>query len=333
VLQPGGTDSASIEGAQALEELMRSANVHELLWHQLESNFYGWAHSEIDWDFSEGMFYPAWFNNAPHRRFIFPHGSSRLLTAKSCIEGEDLIPGRWVVSRARGSNIARGGLMRTAAWFALFKRTSIRDWVVACEKYGIPFLLGKYTGNASPKTREQLVKALKMLGQDGFAVLEDEIEIEVIDVAQRGGDGGLLGNLIGLCEAQLSKTITGATLTADATGNGSWALGKVHSGVRFDLIQSDAAMVAEVMRRYIGEPFMRYNGFPGRAPILKSQIAQEIDQRTRMKLQTEAYKIGLPLSISQMREDHAFRKPLNDEDTLVKPDGAEFGPEEKDTDE
>ncbi len=316
VMQPGGTDSASIEGAQALDELMRTANVHELLWHQLESNFFGWAHSEIDWDFSEGLFYPAWFDNTPHRRFVFPEGAPRLLTDKNYAEGEKLIPGRWVLSRARGSNIARSGLMRTAAWFALFKRTSIRDWVVACEKYGIPFLLGKYDEDTSKKAREELAKALKSLGQDGFGIFEEGITIEAIDVAKRG-DGGLLGNLIGLCEAQLSKTITGATLTADASGNGSWALGKVHSGVRFDLIQSDAAMVAEIMRRYIGEPFMRYNGFPGKAPILKSQIAQEIDQQTRMKLQIDAYKLGLPLSKSQLYEDHALRKPIDEADTLV----------------
>lgn len=317
VLQPGGTDSASIEGAQALEELLRTANVHELLWHQLECNFYGWAHSEIDWDFKDGLFYPAWFHSVPHRRFVFPQGASRLLTTKNYAEGEELTPGRWVVSRARGSNIARAGLMRTAAWFALFKRTSIRDWVVAAEKYGIPFVLGKYESTASPKTRAALENAVKKLGQDGFAVLEEQIAIEIVNVAQRSGDGGLLANLVSLCNAELSKTLTGATLTADAGGTGSWALGKVHSGVRFDLIQSDAAMVAEVMRRCIGEPFMRFNGFPGQAPILKSQIAQDIDQQTRMKIQTSAAKLGLPLSKSQMYEDHALRKPLNDEDMLI----------------
>ena len=329
VLQPGGTDSASIEGAQALEELLRTANVHELLWHQLECNFYGWAHSEIDWDFKDGLFYPAWFNSVPHRRFVFPDGIPRLLTAENYVSGEELTPGRWVVSRARGSSISRAGLMRTAAWFALFKRTSIRDWVVAAEKYGIPFVLGKLSNTALPKTRAALESVLKKLGQDGFGLVDDEVEIEIVNIAQRTGDGGLLANLVSLCNAELSKTLTGATLTADAGGTGSWALGKVHSGVRFDLIQSDAAMVAEVMRRCIGEPFMRFNGFPGQAPILKSQIAQDIDQQTRMKIQVQAAKLGLPLSMSQMYEDHALRKPLNDEDRLVVTPGVANEKEEK----
>lgn len=327
VLQPGDTDTASKEGAHALSEYLATANVHELLWHQLEYNFYGWAHSEIRWEFKDGFFAPVWFDNAQHGRFIFPNDKVRLLTRNHLADGEELIPGKWISSRARGSNVARAGLLRTCAWFALFKRYAVRDWVIAAEKFGIPFLLGKYNANLSPEGRATLEEALRNLGSDGQAIVEDLCEIEVIEGAQRSGDGTLHSGLIALCEAQLSKTITGATLTADTgqSGDSSHALGKVHSGVRFDLIQNDAAMMAQVIRRYIGVPFMKFNGFPGKAPILKSQIAQEISQMARVEIQRKLHEMGLPLSRSQLYEDHAIEPPRNDADMLVIAEPASVG--------
>lgn len=315
VVQPGAQDAASVEGARALaEKLSGSLNFLELIEHQLEAVPYGYAGSEIEWDFADRLFFPAWFRNVPHRRWVFRprdgSGALRILTQEDRT-GEELERGYWVISKMRHTNPGRAGLMRTAAWFAMFKRFSVRDWVIAAEKHGIPHVLGKYRENASAEARAQVEKAVKDLGEAGQAVLSELTEIVIHEAAQRSGDmAALHPSIVNLCEQQMSKLCTGSVLTADTgTGQGSasWALGKVHQNVRFDLVEADARRLGHVFRRDIGVPFMKWNGFPGQAPYLKLHIVQETDQNARMDIFEKAQQIGFPIDQDQVAEEIALR--------------------------
>jgi len=322
VIQPGGTDDASIAAAQALEEsLTDELDFVELLEHQLTAPYYGYACSEIIWDVVDGLVAPVKFLDVPHRRFRTDDlGNLRLLTERHKIYGEALRPGKWFVSRRHHANLARAGLLRTATWWALFKRMSVRDLVVYAEKFGIPYITGHYDDDVtSEESREVLAQVVRDLGSDGYAVLSKSVDVVIHDSASRmAGNDGVHPALINLCEAQMSKLINGATLTSDTgqTNTGSWALGKVHQNRAFALEQADANKLSHAFVRHVAAPFIEFNNFKGaRPPRLKIQVVQELEPKTRSEVASIfVNELGARIDLKQLMDEVGFRPPSRDDD-------------------
>lgn len=321
VIQPGSQDAQSIKAAGSLERVLRdSLNFHDFIEHQLSANYYGFAASEIDWQDRDGDIVPAWFANAPHTRFVFDDFNQlRLLTPANQQDGIPLTPGKWVVTRRPHKNLARAGLMRTLAWWAVFKRMSVRDWIIFAEKFGIPNVIGVYDDNAATEAKDALEKAVRDIGQAGQAVLARSTEIVFSSVAQRGGDNsGLHPAVVALCESQMSKLVNGSTLTSDSGGPGSFALGKVHESRQFSLEVADATRLSHVFRQHIGVPFLRYNGLAGAAaPRLKVQVMQELDAKTRAEVASIVVNdLGAEIDGAQLLDELGFRRPSRSQDAL-----------------
>jgi phage gp29-like protein len=94
------------------------------------------------------------------------------------------------------------------------------------------------------------------------------------------------GALTALCNAEISKLISGATLTSETGGPGSFALGAVHQNTRFKLIQGDANRLKSSFVRDVAIPFLHYNSFSEgtRPPWLKNHIVRETMPEERAKV-------------------------------------------------
>jgi phage gp29-like protein len=319
VVIPGGDDEGSKSAAKALgESLANDLGFRELLEHQLTAAFYGVAVSEIDWQQdATGLVVPGRFVPIAHRRLGAP---SDRVDEIHLIAGDGpggLVPlrdhpGRYCVTRYRHRNPWAAGLMRTAVWWAVFKRWSVRDWQIFAEKFGLPFVVGYYNEGASPKTRQALEDAVKAIGEDGFAVLSDLAEIIVSSTAARSGDSSSVFPEIGrMCDAENSKLIAGGVLNTDSGQAGSYALGAVHEARGFLLALADAARIEEMFVRDLGKPFVAWNSFGGaKPPRLKVQVVREVDPLTRAQiLAILAGELGMELDDAQMREEFHLRTP------------------------
>ncbi len=322
VIQPGGPDDASVQAAAELEAVLRdNLNFHEFLEHQLTAPYYGYAASEIDWRLVEGRVVPGWFANAPHARFVLDDDNQlRLSTERGKTEGEPLVPGKWVVTRMRHRNLARAGLLRTAGWWAVFKRASVRDWMIFADKFGIPVVAGFYGENTPEAARDALEEAVKDIGEGGAAVLHEATRIEVQQIAVRGGDvTALHPGVVALCEAQMSKLINGATQNVEMGTAGSYAQAQVHQARAFDLVLGDAMRLSHAFRQHVGVPFLRYNGIEGaRAPRLHVRVVQEMSATERVDIASKlANDLGASLDGAQLLDELGFRKPARPEDALT----------------
>ena len=322
IIQPGGTDSASIEAAKALEEsLTDELDFACMLEHQLTAPYYGFAASEIIWEAKDKLIVPSAFIDVPHRRFkLGTYGELRLVTRESQMAGEELIPGKWVVTKRRGNNIARAGLMRTATWWAMFKRMATTDFVVAAEKYGNPYVLGLYDDNVSEETRSALEQVVRNLGDAGHAILHKDVEVVLHDAGIKGSGNSIHPSLISLCEAQMSKLISGATLGVDTgqANTGSWALGKVHANKAFSLELSDAGRFSNTFRNHVSAPFVKFNGFgDARPPRLKIRVVQELDPESRVRVASVLVnELGMSIDGKQILDELGFKPPSKDEDAM-----------------
>lgn len=320
-IMAGADDTASVAAAELLQAGLRDTNFADLMIHLLESRYGGFSGSEIRWGEIDGDSLPTWFVNVPCRRFRFDEFDRPRLLSATDFEGVELKAGQWVFGRNSVAGItARSGLLRTATWFALFKRWSWRDWVIYAEKFGIPLVRGIYKAGATEEDKAELEKAVEDIGEAGQATMSDETQIE-IDEAKQGGDStNLHASIVREANAEISKLITGSTLTVDSGGPGSFALGKVHETRSFDLVVADAEFVARRFREDIARPFLAYNGFKGVAlPDLIIHITRESDPLTRSKLAETLWRMGLKLDTEQLREDFQFRAPPNEARTLAPP--------------
>jgi phage gp29-like protein len=325
VIQAGGSDAASEAAALALaDQLEDDENFVEFMEHQLSAEFYGFAASEMQWAFDERerLWAPERFINVPHRRFYIQDGIDlRLLTKDERARGVELLPGKWVVSKGRHTNLARAGLFRTTTWWGHFKRLSVRDWVIFAAKFGIPHVTGVYEEIASDKAKEALKKAVEDIGEGGQAILAETTRIVLSELSQRAGDtSSVHPAIVSMCEAQMSKLINGATLNVESGGPGSFALGKVHQNRSHVKDVAAALRMSRVFRSQVAKPFAEFNGFTdagAKAPKLKIQVVMELDQATRLQLASVfANELGADIDEQQFRDELGLRKPNSEENTL-----------------
>ena len=326
----GNDDEQSIRAAELLGEALKRTNFADAIAFIVGARYYGYSVTEIQWTRVGADVVPGWFITVPHRRISFDaRDLPGVINETGTLIGEPLQPGRFVYATNGGgpitSRVARSGLMRTATWYALFKRWSWRDWVVYAEKFGLPMVLGTHDDNATEEQIAKLEDTVTNIGEDGQAIKSKDVEVEIIETANT--DTNLHKQIIAEANTEISKLITGSTLTTDSGGPGSFALGKVHETRSFDLVVSDAKMVANLFQKQIAAPFLQFNGFAGAAlPRLKIAIARETDPGARLKQFQLAQQIGVDVDSEQVREELQLRVPPSPERVLEPPAAAEPAP-------
>lgn len=322
-LQPDGTEGDSELAAVMLERALRPLPMLDTFAHQLEFNPNGWACSEIDWDTvtidGRRWVVPVWFANVPTRRFrIVPETDAlRLLTTASRTEGEELEPGKWWVTRRSGVRVARSGLMRTAAWLALWKRYGTRDWVVYAEKFGLPLVLAKYPRDAEDASKDVALEIVEKIGNDGGAAVPNDMEVDIVEAGRTGDSSGTHGKLIEFCNRELAKLVNGATLSNDnsQSGGASYALGEVHASVRWEAVLGDAERIQDTFLRHVADPFVRFNGLDARPPMLEIQVVRDQSPRDLLEAASRLKnELGVDVSVSQLRRVTGLRAPVGASD-------------------
>jgi phage gp29-like protein len=328
-LRPGDDRPGSAQAAVELEAACRTWDMTGLIQHLQLQPFYGFSYGEIPWQSrADGVQIPVDAVCVPHRRFAFDLQSRARLTSELDPYPGELLERRpgssWVCAETkRWRKQTQAGLFRTAAYWAVFKRMSVRDWLIFAEKFGIPMIVGKYADTSSEKTRQALAQAIEALGTEGRALLAEGATVEVIDKALRSGGGGdhLHAGITQLANSEISKIITAGTLTSDVGGPGSFALGQVHADQKHKLSLADARRIGIAFQRDIGTEFLRRNNLLDKAapPWLHLHV-QKLSLLTDSQVVKNLVSVGLPMSIGQLREQFGYRAPKDDDDTLKQPE-------------
>lgn len=176
----------------------------------------------------------------------------------------------------------------------------------------MPLRIGRYEPGATRADREALTRAVRMLGSDAAGIISKSTEIEFIE-AQKGSSTNVYDGLASFCDAQMSKAILGQTLASEpgnGKGAGSYALGRVHSEVRQDIVEADCRALAKTITRQVLRPLVGFN-FGWDAPVPRFQFLCEPPED--MKAVAEVYKILSEIGFEFSREQLAERFKLPDE--------------------
>lgn len=291
----------------------------------------GFAVTEMEWEIRDGVALVTDLAYRPQWWFVpdlDTPGRWRVLDERAGFVGLEPPPYRLLVHEAQSSVgwAWNAGLGHALVWYYLFKRYALGDWLSYAELFGAPLRVGRFGQGAKAADIDKLEQALDKLGVDAWAAIPDTMKVEFVQAGTSAGAGGAVyKDLVSLCDRQISIGVLGQTLTTTEGASGSRALGDVHADVRFDLLRSDCEELAETLTDGLVAPLVRFNlGANVEIPRFEFVLiepedvkAREDSRKVRVETLKEARALGVPLSISQVREDLGLRAPDSAEDELA----------------
>lgn len=259
----------------------------------------------------------------PPRLFDYSTGSLRIwdtdpVTGSILNTKSDPLPMRYLTHRAHllSTPDYRGGPMRSLIFWWLFSQFDRDWWARFLDRYGAPFLVGKYD-QADDDSRIVLENAFSLAAKIGGIVISRQTEVELKEaMSKSGGEGFELFHKV--CQREKSKLIIGQTGSEDEhKGMGSGGVAKQKNEVRGDIRQFDSMWLGNTLRYQLFDPFLAINRIRGRAKISwGTEQAEDIVQKssavkslsdagievTDDGLETLSSWMGLPLQRKKVEE-------------------------------
>ena len=249
-----------------------------------------------------------------------------------------LMPGKFLYMKTSGEGIsAARGYSRATIWMHFFKHASWQDWVIFLHVYGIPFLQGKIPrGKWNDTAMRQIMEhALGVYGTgEERPILPNDLSIDVHDAVSITGAGDAHKAMIGMCNAEISKAVSGATLSTEAGGLGSYALGYVHADSEHEVYVGDAVQTGWELTQGLHRPPIEVNAsniaralceaglscrpedLLGRTPHGQFRMDREWTPKIRQEIFSGAIKDKVPVSQTQYRRELSLDAPHDPSDEL-----------------
>jgi hypothetical protein len=208
----------------------------------------------------------------PHELLDFRNGRLQIrctgADGRPTSEVVDLDPARYIVHRGHTLTMpdSWGGPLRSLVFWWLLGTMSREWWSRFLDKYGMPFLVGKYD-QADDASRTIMERAFSLATKLGGLVVSRETEVEIKQAAASDA-GDAFEKFHRISNEEISKLILGQTLSSDAKGNGLSDGGASDQGeIRQDKRRFDARRLGATFTFQLFEQILRINGIPGRAPM------------------------------------------------------------------
>jgi phage gp29-like protein len=249
--------------------------------HLLDSVLWPVAVVEKTFRVEGGRFRLASLTPVPHYLLDFSSGRLRITDigpdGRLLTTSHEADPARYIVHRVHLLTTADnyGGPMRSILFWWLLSAQSREWWARFLDRFGGPFLLGKYD-SGDDTSRTLMERAFKLSTRLGGLVVTRETEVEIMQAAT-AATGEAYERFINLCNDEKSKLIVGQTLSsaAKSTGMGS-GVANLQAGVRDDIRAFDATSLGMTLRDQLFAQLLEINLMPGNAPVIS--FGQELSR-------------------------------------------------------
>lgn len=326
---PKDANQSEIDRTEELADMLRNIPRFEDAQYDLTDAIgKGFAALEFDWK-TGSTWLPQALNWVPQRMFQVNRETGAMELLKMGMP-EPLRQWGWVVHehRAKSGYIEQAALFRVLAWTYAYKAYNVRDMQRFLEVYGLPLRLGKYPAGIGAKQRDELLKAVRNIGNDGAGVVPSNMTIDFIQAMKSGSVDDFL-NSITYWERKQSMAILGGTLTSQADGKTSTnALGVVHDKVRREIMLHDVRQIAPTINGQVVRPIVLINGiFPEhRMPTFVYQTEETVDQSKMADVLTKAAEMGMEIDVEWAHQSMQIPRAAKGSKLLTAPSGSTATP-------
>ncbi|WP_421793551.1 phage portal protein family protein [Hydrocarboniphaga effusa] len=295
-LNPGGEsrkDKRAFELCQRLLSSQPAPMTHwpDIFWQIGVAPFRGQSVIEIVWERSGDELMPSQLLQRPNRRFGYsPENALRLLTRDQPVEGEPTDLLYFLVNRHMPTfdNPYGLALFSSCYWPRLFKANGYRWFVRFCERFGIPFAVGKYPAGSGEPEIAKLDSALEALIEAGWASMQEGGSVELLQAQGAAGGGKLAQHLlVEASNAEMSKALTSQTLSTEQTGStGSRAASETARGRTDDVSAARREAIA-----YTLDALWRHITLVNLGPDAKPPTSEFASEEAANKERAETYDV------------------------------------------
>ena len=206
-------------------------------------------------------------------------------------------------------------------WPYVFKHGGLKYFVSYVEKFGGPWVVGKYPSGASDDAGDELFDALQKLISSAVATIPDNTIVDILGAGGSNSGGGSSGGrapherLIAVCNSELSKALTSQTLATEIQGEGSRAASETHRGREQSVNQSDRSIVSASLNRLYRWITDLNFGPDVAAPI--HEFYEESQARSDWAKLLDTARHFLPIGSAEAYERLGLTPPKDGEDLLI----------------
>lgn len=237
------------------KSVLDNIDIHTLISNILDTPLYGYVPIEIIWEKIGNYILPIkcvakpqeWFYFNSDGQFFF---KDRTQGGKKEIDLDNSY--KFLLPRNNPDFLNPYGqaILSRCFWNVAFINGGMEFWVKFSEKYGMPYMFGKYDRSMTDKEKNDLLSALVNMVQDAVGVIPSDGSVEVINTGS-STNTEIYEKLVTKCEQNIAKSIVGQTLTTDIGSSGSYAASQTHANVRADIIDSDKLLVENTINQLI----------------------------------------------------------------------------------
>jgi phage gp29-like protein len=243
-----GIDAATYIGRgdvlDAVNTMLGQLKVRPLIRQMLNAGLYGYQPVEITWAIRAGQYWPVKVEAKPAAWFFFDQDNLLRFRAAGNPLGELCDPAKFVLVRQDPSydNPYGEADLSLVFWAVTFMQGSMKWWVKFCEKYGMPFPIGKLPRSAKTEAYDDLADQLENMVEDAVAVIPDDASVTLLERKVGAGDNQYK-LLVDECKADINIALLGQNATTE--GNRTHASATAGTGVTDDIRDDDADMVCD----------------------------------------------------------------------------------------
>tara|TARA_R110000851_G_scaffold158526_1_gene301545 strand:- start:3069 stop:4571 length:1503 start_codon:yes stop_codon:yes gene_type:complete len=322
-LVPGGDDAASLKSYELAKAFFAKKPCHhtewaDMDWHNYSAILNGFSVTHLGkYIKHNGNWQPEYVETWRNSRFAFSSDSELMVKTSENPQGELVDHRRWSCVRHMPSaeNPYGIALLSSCFWPWTFKHGGFKFFVQLCERFGIPFPVGKYPVGSQDKDIDNLLNGLAKLVQDGIAAIPDDTTIEIIESKLSGEP--VPERLVNFCNAEISKALTSQTLATEQKGGGARAASETHAKRAGDNQRSDRALVAS-FRNQITNALHTVNFDGGEPPKFIFKDKREINSETVTRVRESARLV--PIGVDWAYNELGIPKPNDNEAILDIPE-------------
>ncbi|MEW5970234.1 MAG: DUF935 family protein [Pseudomonadota bacterium] len=239
---------------QFIDDIFKKLDIYRIISEILDAPFWGYQPLEVIWQKQDNYIVPVDVVAKPSEWFAFDKDNQlRFLSKSNRTKGEELPNYKFLLAQYNPSynNPYGERILSRCFWPYTFKKGGLKFWVTFTEKYGMPYIIAKHPRSNDEDDSNDLAEIMDNMVSDAIAVIPDDSTVEFLEAGGKGASADIYVKLIDHCNAEISKTILGQTLTTEIVGHGSYAASKTHQEVRQDIVNEDKQMVEKVMNQLI----------------------------------------------------------------------------------
>lgn len=246
-LTPTGNEKTD----EILVSLFDRLPVNQIINQILDAALFGYQALEVMWASENGLLLPIEIVGKPQEWFVFDEDNRLMLRTKENRNGDIVPEKKFLLATQQADYMNPYGRADLAMcfWAATFKKGGFKFWLEFAEKYGSPWLVGKYPRNANAHEIDELLDSMeKMLGT-AVAAIPDDSSIDMLESGSKGGSSQVFDDFLRYCKSEIAIALLGQNQTTEAEANRASATAGLE--VTRDIRDDDASMVEGVFNQLL----------------------------------------------------------------------------------